>query len=178
MVQLVNSRDCEPPLASPGRKMNREPHSRPHNRKMVSLFFCCTIQAAFFMQCHSTNSRPKSGQEDTLKARVSSLEHERLGPSSLGTAVAMPTDNTEYIISQKEQAIPVLVEALKQKNKPVLVGYGAYCLRRLASDQGEEAAASVYSELSNKGPDPTYEERFALGELAEYLEFLKTKKNK
>ena len=178
MVQLINSRDSAPSVPSHGRSVNREPTSRSHNRRIVSLFFCCTIQAAFFMQCHITSSRPKGGPEDTLKERVSSLEHERLGPSSLGTAVAMPTDNTEYIISQKERAIPLLVEALKQKDKPVLVGYAAYCLRRLASDQGEEAAASVYSELSKKGPDITYEERFALGELAEYLEFLKTKKNK
>jgi hypothetical protein len=88
----------------------------------------------------------------------------------------MPTDTTEYIISRKEQAIPLLVEALKQKDKPVLVGYAAYCLRCLASDQGIEAATSTKSQLSQRRQDLTYEQRFALGELAEYLESLKTKK--
>jgi len=149
-----------------------------HNRKMASLFFCCAIQAAFLMQCQSTKPRPNVGPEDTLKQRVSALEHERLGPSSLGAAVAMPTDNTEYIISRKEEAIPLLVEALKQKDKPILVGYAAYCLRRLASDQGSEAAGSTKSELSKRDKDLTYEQRFAFGELTEYLESLKAKENK
>jgi hypothetical protein len=90
----------------------------------------------------------------------------------------MPTDNTEYIISRKEEAIPLLVDALKQKDKPVLVGYAAYCLRRLASDQGSQPAASAKSELSRRGQDLTYEQRFALGELTEYLESLDTKRNK
>jgi hypothetical protein len=90
----------------------------------------------------------------------------------------MPTDNTEYVISRKKEAIPLLIEALNQKDKPVLVGYAAYCLRRLASDQGSEAAARAKSELSKRNQDLTYEQRFALGELAEYLESLKAKENK
>lgn len=177
MVLLIKLRARKATVPLPGRKKNPEPRES-HSRKMVPLFFCCIIQAAFLMQCNSTKPPSNVGPEDTLKQRVSALEHERLGPSSLGAAVAMPTDNTEYVISRKKEAIPLLIEALNQKDKPVLVGYAAYCLRRLASDQGSEAAARAKSELSKRNQDLTYEQRFALGELAEYLESLKAKENK
>lgn len=177
MVLLTKLRARKATASLPGRKKNPEP-SESHNIEIVSLFFCCIIQGAFLMQCHTTKPRSNVGPEDTLKQRVSALEHERLGPSSLGAAVAMPTDNTEYVISRKEEAIPLLVEALKQKDKPVLVGYAAYCLRRLASDQGSQAAAGAKADLSKRDQDLTYEQRFALGELTEYLEYLKAKENK
>jgi hypothetical protein len=105
-----------------------------------------------------------------LKERTNALQHETLGPIDLGNAVAAPTENTEYIIAQKDRAVPLLIEALKEDGKPVQVGYAAYCLRRIGSDKGKEVAAAAHEKLSKRGEEIRIEERFARTELKNYLE--------
>ena len=133
---------------------------------------CCAIQMVFFMSCHRTQPAADIQGQNTLKERVKALQHEPLGPVDLGNAIAAPTENTEYIIERKEQAVPLLIDALKENGKPVLVGYAAYCLRRIGSDKGKDTAASLYKKLSSRGEEISLEERFARSELKKYLDFL------
>lgn len=49
-----------------------------------------------------------------MSPAVNALQYEPLGPIDMGNAIAVPTDNTEYIIERKEQAVPLLIEALKE----------------------------------------------------------------
>jgi len=105
-----------------------------------------------------------------LRERVNALQFETLGPVDLGNASAAPTDNTEYVIAHGQEAVPLLVEALKDTRKPKLVGYAAYCLRRIGSNQGQKAAATSYDQLTQKGDQISLEERFARSELKNYLE--------
>jgi hypothetical protein len=107
-----------------------------------------------------------------MKERVFALEHEYLGPVDLGNASAVPTENTEYIIAHKDAATPFLVEALGQVDKPVLIGYAAYCLRRIGSNRGKDAATVTYKKFMAKGEKVTIEERFARNELKAYLDYL------
>jgi hypothetical protein len=132
----------------------------------------------FFRSCHKSDSSSSVQREAILRERVYQLEKETLGPGDLGNAIAIPTDNTEFIIEQKEAAVPVLVEALKEETKPVLMGYAAYCLRRIGSNRGKDAAARQYQKLLVRGSDLTLEELFARSELKNYLEQLKPGSNK
>lgn len=133
---------------------------------------CSTIQMGFFMSCHRTQPVADVQGQNTLKERVNALQYEPLGPIDMGNASAVPTDNTEYIIERKEQAVPLLIEALKENGKPVLVGYVAYCLRRIGSNKGKDIAAGLYNKLASRGEAIRLEERFARSELKKYLDFL------
>jgi hypothetical protein len=134
------------------------------------LFICCTMQMGFFRSCQRAHSDTDTQKSNMLRERVKSLQNEPLGPIDLGNAVAAPTANTEYIINQKQEAVPFLVQALNEEKKPVLVGYAAYCLRRIGSNQGREAATRAYDKLAGKGENLSIEERFARSELKNYLE--------
>ena len=126
------------------------------------------------MSCHSNQPAGNvQGNDDMLSQRINALQHDPLGPIDLGSAIAVPTDNTEYIIGQKARAVPLLIEALKNDQKPVQVGYAAYCLRRIGSDKGKEVAAAAYDKLSKRGEEIRIEERIARDELENYLDFLK-----
>ncbi|HUS10587.1 MAG TPA: hypothetical protein VMZ30_08990 [Pyrinomonadaceae bacterium] len=114
-------------------------------------------------------------ETNAVKKRIDALSGESLGTSSLGKGNAHPTENTEYIISHKEVAIPLLLDALKDEKEPMKIGYAAYILRRLASDEGIGTATNVYKRLSARGPDISLEERFAMGELMEYLQRVSSK---
>lgn len=138
---------------------------------------CCTIQMGFFMSCNRTQPVAEVQGQNTLKERVNALQDEPLGPIDMGNANAVPTDNTEYIIERKEQAVPLLIEALKANGKPVLVGYAAYCLRRIGSNKGKEIAGGLYNKLASRGDAIRIEERFARNELKEYLDMLNEGKN-
>jgi hypothetical protein len=109
----------------------------------------------------------------SLKERVEALNNETVGAIDLGRGYAYPTKNSEFIISHKDEAVPILVEALKDERKPIKVGHVAYILRRIDSDKGREAAAETSNKLSAKGSLMSFEERFALGELRDYLDHVK-----
>jgi hypothetical protein len=70
-------------------------------------------------------------ETNAVKERVDALRGESLGTSSLGKTSAHPTENTEFIISHKEAALPLLVDALNDEKEPIKIGYAAYILRRL-----------------------------------------------
>lgn len=110
-----------------------------------------------------------------MKEHIDALSGESLGTVSLGRGNAHPTDNTEFIISYKEAALPLLVDALNDEKQPIKIGYAAYILRRLQSDEGIATATNVSKKLSAKGSDMSVEERFALGELMDYQEQVKSK---
>jgi hypothetical protein len=125
------------------------------------------------MSCHGNGPTANvPGQHDVLKEKIKALQHESLGPIDLGNATAARTENTEYIIDQKDRAVPLLIEALKNNEKPVQVGYAAYCLRRIGSDKGKDVAAAAYGKLAKRGEEIRIEERFARTELKNYLDFL------
>ena len=144
--------------------------TRLWHHAVTPLLICCIVQAGGGSACQHSPSRVDVQEGGLLREHVAALEHEPLGPIDLGNAIAVPTDNTEYIIARKEQAVPLLVEALKEEKKPVLVGYAAYCLRRIGSEQGKNQATQLYRKLSDKGEKVTLEERFARSELKSYLE--------
>lgn len=108
--------------------------------------------------------------QKALKERIAALNHESMGTSSLGIGHAYPTENTEFIIAHKDEAIPLLVDALKDENELIKVGYVAYILRRLNLAEGKSVAAKLQKKLAAKGPNATVEERFAWRELTDYLE--------
>ena len=105
-----------------------------------------------------------------MKSRIAALENESLGPIDSGNAIAHPTENTEYIIAHRDEAVPLLVEALREEHKPVLIAYAAYCLRRIGSNRGKDPAASLYKALAQRGDQVSLKERFARNELKEYLD--------
>lgn len=120
--------------------------------------------------CLFGSCQGRARDQRTLQERIEALNDESLGTMSLGKGQAHPTDNTEFIIWHQNEAVPLLVEALKDEKKPVKVGYAAYILRRIDSDKGKEAAAETFNKLSPKGSGMSVEERFAFGELKEYLD--------
>ena len=137
-------------------------------RVIGSLLMLC-----FVMSCHDNKpTENRSGQDDVLKEKINSLQYEPLGTINLGNACAVRTENTEYIIEQKDRAVPLLIEALKNNEKPVQVAYAAYCLRRIGSDKGKEVAAVAYERLAKRGEELRIEERFARSELKDYLDSL------
>lgn len=152
------------------------PGVRLYSAVIWPLLICCTIQMSFFRSCQGAHSDTDAQNSNMLRERVKSLENEPLGPIDLGNAVAAPTANTEYIVNQKQEAVPFLVQALNEEKKPVLVGYAAYCLRRIGSKQGREVATRVYEKLAGKGEDLSIEERFARSELKNYLEQVRDEK--
>jgi len=116
----------------------------------------------------NVSSTPPS--QSSLKDKVEALENQPLGPSSLGCAAARESANVSEIIAAGEQAVPFLVQALSEQKKPVLVGYAAYCLRKIKSDKGKEAAVRSYKTLYKKRSRLTDDEPFAFNELTLYLE--------
>ena len=78
----------------------------------------------------------------------------------------------KYIIEQKDRAVPLLIEALKNNEKPVQVACAAYCLRRIGSDKGKEVAPVAYERLAKRGEELRIEEQFARSELKDYLDSL------
>ena len=88
---------------------------------MGLILLCCLIEPSF-LSCPKSTSSSSMQKQAMLRERIYQLEKERLGPGDLGNAIAVPTDNTEFIIQQKENAVPILVEALNEETKPVLVG--------------------------------------------------------
>ena len=137
---------------------------------LIVLLIGCTLQAGLFLSCERTRRAGSDQGPAMLRERVNALQFETLGPVDLGNASAAPTDNTEYVIAHGQEAVPPLVEALKDTRKPKLVGYAAYCLRRIGSNQGQKAAATSYDQLTKKGDQISLEERFARSELKNYLE--------
>lgn len=59
----------------------------------------------------------------------------------------------------------------------MLVGYAAYCLRRIGSNKGKDIAASLYNRLASRGEEISLEDRFARSELKKYLDLLNEGKN-
>lgn len=137
---------------------------------IVPLLIFCTLHVGFFLSCERTERVTSDEKAAVLKERVNALQFEALGPIDLGNAVAMPTDNTEYIIAQGKEAVLLLVHALEETEKPVLVGYAAYCLGRIGSDQGQRVAAISYDRLTKKGDQVSLQESFARSELKSYLD--------
>ncbi len=144
------------------------------NKFISCIFLCLIIQPALSISCGQHNST-KMDETNAVKERIDALSGESLGTSSLGKANAHPTANTEFIISHKEAAIPLLIDALNDEKEPMKIGYAAYILRRLQSDEGIGTATNVYKKLSAKGSDISLEERFAMGELMGYLEQVESK---
>jgi HEAT repeat protein len=110
-------------------------------------------------------------EQQTLKKHVDALENGPVGTVNLGVAQAAPTEDTEYLISQGEAAVPLLIEALKRDDNPNTIRYAAYCLRRMRSDRGREVAANIYAKLAAKEVN-NMEEVDALRELSIYLKDL------
>jgi len=167
MVQLARSSLTLPPATRRDRRPN---------------FCCCLILAQIlFVSCNHTrttnvnssaptvNVSPELWNQASLKAKVEALENQPLGPSSLGTASAFESPNVTEIIAEGENAVPFLIEALKQEKKPVLVGYAAYCLRRIKTDKGKEPAVHLYKKFYERRAHLTGEEPFAFNQLTLYL---------
>ncbi len=110
-------------------------------------------------------------EQQTLKKHVDALENGAVGTVNLGVAQAAPTEDTEYLISQGEAAVPLLIEALKRDDNPNTIRYAAYCLWRMRSDRGREVAANIYAKLAAKEVN-NMEEVDALRELSIYLKDL------
>src|SRR5258705_1950441 len=89
-------------------------------------------------------------EQQTLKKHVDALENGAVGTVNLGVAQAAPTEDTEYLISQGEAAVPLLIEALKRDDNPNTIRYAAYCLRRMRSVRGTEPAANIYAKLASQ----------------------------
>ena len=117
----------------------------------------------------NSNVSPTSQDEISLKAKVEGLEKQPVGPSSLGSSTPFESPNVTEIIAEGDKAVPFLVEALNQENKPVLVGYAAYCLRRIKTDKGKDSAIRVYKRFYKRRSRLTYEEPFAFDQLTLYL---------
>ncbi len=144
---------------------------------------CCCVMLAqiLFVSCNhvstsnmnspapNVNVSPEPQNQASLKARIEALQNQPLGPSSLGVASAFESPNVTEIIAEGENAVPFLVEALKQEKKPILVGYAAYCLRKIKTDKGKEPAVHLYRKLHQKRQRLTGEEPFAFNELTLYL---------
>ena len=177
--------------AEVGRTINLKSFKQFAKSTTASVLICSICQVGGLISCGYSNapvnSNVNTGVENRvspqanlqrqaeLKRRVAALANEPLGPSSLGFARAMPTENTEYIVEQKGEAVPLLVEALKEQRKPVLIGYAASCLRLIGSAQGKEVASRTLYVIRNKGERMSIEDRFAVEELTRYLEHLSVK---
>lgn len=133
---------------------------------IILLGLCCLFQIG---ACRTSPPSPQAQKNNILKERIEALQNEPLGPIDLGNAIAYPTENTEYIIAHKDEAVPLLVDALHEDKKPILIGFAAYCLRRIGSNEGKDAASTMYKALAQKGDQVSLEERFARNELKEYL---------
>ena len=117
----------------------------------------------------NTNASPTPQDEASLKAKVEALENQPLGPSSLGSATPLELPNVSHIIAEGDKAVPFLVEALDQENKPVLVGYAAYCLKQIRTDKGKDPAIRLYKQFYKRRLRLTGEEPFAFNQLILYL---------
>jgi hypothetical protein len=151
-------------------------------RDRRALACCCLILAQIlFLACNhvsttnvnspapNVNLSPAPQNQASLKAKVQALENQPLGPGHLGINEAFESPNVTEIIAEGETAVPFLVEALKQDKKPVLVGYAAYCLRKIKTDKGKEPAVQSYKRFYKKRGRLTGDETFALHELTRYL---------
>jgi hypothetical protein len=150
-------------------------------RSSPTVIWCLVLAQIAFVSCNhvSTNNvntstanvsvSPSPPNHASLKAKVEALENQQLGPSSLGSATPFETPNVTEIITAGEEAVPALVEAVKQENKPVLVAYAAYCLRRIKTDKGKDAALDSYRKYYKKRTRLRGEEPFAFNQLALYL---------
>ena len=135
-------------------------------RTIIPLWLCCLFQ----LGACGTSPPSVVQKHNALKSRIAALENESLGPIDSGNAIAHPTENTEYIIAHRDEAVALLVEALREEHKPVLIAYAAYCLRRIGSNRGKDRAASLYKALAQRGDQVSLKERFARYELKEYLD--------
>ena len=117
----------------------------------------------------NTSSSPTPPGENSLQARVKALENEPLGPGSLGYPSARESANVSEIIAAGEKAVPFLVEALNEEKKPVLVGYAAFCLRKMKTDKGKEPAVRLYKTFYKRRARLADDEPFAFNELTLYL---------
>jgi hypothetical protein len=89
-------------------------------------------------------------------------------PSELGTPVAVENSQTDAILANGTAAVPTLVAAIDDANSRC-VGYAAFCLRKLRAVDGvPEATVRVKSLLEKT--KPTSDDRFAIGELRQYIE--------
>jgi hypothetical protein len=151
-------------------------------RDRRALVCCCLVLAQIlFLACNhvsttsvnspapNVNVSPAPQNQASLKAKVEALENQPPGPGHLGVTSALELPNVTEIIAEGQNAVPFLVEALKQENKPVLIGYAAYCLRRIKTDKGKEPALHLYKKYFKKRGRLTGEEPFALNELTHYL---------
>ena len=118
----------------------------------------------------NANISPTPLGENSLKAKVKALENEPLGAGSLGVSSPRESDNIREIIVAGEKAVPFLVEALNEEKKPVLVGYAAFCLRKIKSDKGKEPAVRLYKTFYKKRSRLRDDEPFAFNELTSYLQ--------
>ncbi len=147
---------------------------------------CCIVLAQIlFVACNhvstssvnspapNVNVSPAPQNEASLKAKVEALENQPPGPGHLGVTSALELPNVTEIIAEGESSVPFLVEALKQDKKPVLVGYAAYCLRKIKTDKGKEPAVRLYRTFYKKFDKGrgrmTGDEIFAFNELTLYL---------
>jgi len=118
----------------------------------------------------NANISPTPLGENSLKAKVKALENEPLGAGSLGVSSPRESDNIREIIAAGEKAVPFLVEALNEEKKPVLVGYAAFCLRKIKSDKGKQPAVRLYKTFYKKRSRLRDDEPFAFNELTSYLQ--------
>ena len=108
---------------------------------------------------------------ERLKTSIDALQFQTIGGSDLGIPFAASTKNTRYIVSKGQKAVPFLVVALKENEKPMLVGYAAYCLRIIGSSTGkkEEAINSIGMLKVKNRVGLNMQEQFALHELVQYV---------
>lgn len=151
-------------------------------RDRRALVCCCLVLAQIlFVACNhesttnvnspapNVNVSPDPRNQASLKAKVEALQNQMLGPGHLGINEAFESPNVTEIIAEGENAVPFLIEGLKQEKKPVLVGYAAYCLRKIKTDKAREPAVQLYKRFYKKRGRLTGDESFALHELTLYL---------
>ena len=143
---------------------------------------CCLVMTQIlFVSCNHVNPTnvnsstpninvsPSPQNQASLKAKVDALENQPLGPTHLGINHPLELQNVSEIIAAGDNAVPFLVEALKQEKKPVLVGYAVYCLRRIKTDKGKEPAVNLYKKLYKRRERLVGDEPFAFNQLIQYL---------
>lgn len=86
---------------------------RNSRRLHTAVLLCAMISVLSSCQ----RAQENRNTQFSLRERVEALNNESLGAMDSGRAYAHATNNTEFVISHKDEAVPILVEALKDEKK-------------------------------------------------------------
>jgi len=127
------------------------------------------------MACAGKQEEPESTVErEAMVAAIRKLADQGYGLVLLGTPGPMRTEVVNTILSYGNAAVPDLVISLEGRNL-VQVGYAAFCLELLRSEEGLGAARQRLAEFST-GDLSLMEARFARAALDSYVKSPTSKK--